>query len=156
MSRLIALGLILRVSDPFPVQTARLVYFDYLQRLSPREYSPDLPVKVVDIDETSLAELGQWPWPRTLVAQMVDRLAHLGAAVLVFDTIFAEPDRYSPARLAEDPVFAELLGDPGSFAGIDNDQRLAGAIGHGPQSATTSQTSRNFQTRSIGSDREAQ
>ena len=129
---LIAFGLILRVSDPFPVQAARLVYFDYLQRLSPREYTPNLPVKVVDIDETSLAELGQWPWPRTLVAQMVDRLAQLGAAVIVFDTLFAEPDRYSPARLAEDPVFAELLGDPESFAGIDNDQRLAGAIGRVP------------------------
>ena len=129
---LIAIGLILRVSDPFPVQSARLVYFDYLQRLSPREYSPDLPVKVVDIDETSLAELGQWPWPRTMVAQMVDRLGYLGAAVIVFDTIFAEPDRYSPARLAEDPLFAELLGDPEGFAGIDNDQRLARAIGQMP------------------------
>ncbi|MGI9389189.1 MAG: CHASE2 domain-containing protein, partial [Boseongicola sp.] len=129
---LIAFGLILRVSDPFPVQSARLVYFDYLQRMSPREYTADLPVKVVDIDEASLAELGQWPWPRTMVAQLVDRLGELGAAVLVFDTIFAEPDRYSPARLAEDPVFAELLGDPESFAGIDNDQRLAAAISQMP------------------------
>ena len=129
---LIVFGLVLRVSDPYPVQAARLVYFDYLQRLSPREYTPDLPVKVVDIDENSLAELGQWPWPRTMISQLVLRLGELGAAVLVFDTLFAEPDRYSPARLAEDPVFAELLGDPKRFEGIDNDLRLAASIAQIP------------------------
>ncbi|WP_442880154.1 CHASE2 domain-containing protein [Aurantimonas sp. A2-1-M11] len=60
MACLISLALV-RVLDPFPVQVARNVYFDQLQRLSPRDYVP-LPIRVVDIDEASLATLGQWPW----------------------------------------------------------------------------------------------
>jgi len=128
----VLLGLILRVSDPYPVQTARLTYFDYLQRLSPRSYVPDLPVRVVDIDEISLAELGQWPWPRTTVARLVERLGKLGAAAVVVDILFAEPDRYSPMRLAEDPVFAELLGDTDSFSKLDNDRRFADVISNLP------------------------
>ncbi|MCP2937967.1 CHASE2 domain-containing protein, partial [Salmonella enterica subsp. enterica serovar Typhimurium] len=72
---------VLRLIDPAPVQGLRELYFDYLQRVLPREAS-DLPVKVVDIDEASLRRIGQWPWPRTTLAQLVDRLASYGAAVV--------------------------------------------------------------------------
>ena len=47
--------------------------WDNYQRSKPRIYQP-LPVRIVDIDEDSLARLGQWPWPRTEVARLVDRL----------------------------------------------------------------------------------
>ncbi|PWG17470.1 CHASE2 domain-containing protein [Salibaculum griseiflavum] len=67
----------IRAADPLPVRSLRLAYFDYLQLLSPREYQ-DLPVRVVDIDEASLSELGQWPWPRDLLAQLLDRLSEYG------------------------------------------------------------------------------
>jgi adenylate cyclase len=42
----------------------RLIAFDYYQRLDPQPYDPNLPVRIVDIDEKSLAMFGQWPWPR--------------------------------------------------------------------------------------------
>lgn len=124
---LICAGVFLRVSDPHPVSAVRHIYFDYLQRLAPRAFSPDLPVRVVDIDEASLATLGQWPWPRSLVAELVDRLNGYGAASIGFDMLFAEPDRYSPARLAEDPVYAELLKGASDISELDNDIRLANA-----------------------------
>ncbi|MCA0930424.1 CHASE2 domain-containing protein [Ruegeria profundi] len=112
--QLVGLGLILfgcfiRVLDPYPVRMTRLVYFDILQRISPREYNPDLPVRVVDIDEQSLATWGQWPWPRTLLAQMVQNLGEYGAAAIAFDMLFIEPDRFSPARLLNDPALSGVL-----------------------------------------------
>ncbi len=100
---------VLRVTDPFVVRSARETAFDLLQRLSPREYA-DAPVRIIDIDERSLERLGQWPWPRDMLAELVDRLHAAGAATVVFDFIFAEPDRLSPSRLIEDPRLRSALG----------------------------------------------
>ena len=100
---------VLRVTDPFVVRSAREITFDLLQRLSPREYV-DAPVRIVDIDEQSLARLGQWPWPRDMLAELVDRLHAAGAATVVFDFIFAEPDRLSPNRLIGDARLRGALG----------------------------------------------
>ena len=100
----------LRIWDPIPLQMLRLKTFDLYQQIEPREYSVQ-PVAIIDIDEASLAAYGQWPWPRTLVADLIDKLMLSGAAVVGFDMLFAEPDRTSPARLAE------------TLRGIDNDTR---------------------------------
>jgi adenylate cyclase len=117
----------LRVLDPPPLEELRLRTFDLFQALRPREQTIR-PVAIVDIDEASLKEIGQWPWPRTVVADLITRLKEQGALVIGFDIIFAEPDRMSPAVAAE------------SFRGLDdatraklgslpsNDDVLAGAI----------------------------
>ena len=67
-----------------------------LPALAPRPYQP-APVRIVDIDEASLARLGQWPWPRVKVAKLISELRELGASAIASDFIFAEPDRTSPA-----------------------------------------------------------
>jgi len=87
----------LRRSNPDLVTEIRERTLDVYQRYYPRNYE-DLPVRVVDIDEKSLARHGQWPWPRTRMAQLTRRLSDLGAAVVCFDVLFAEPDRSSPQR----------------------------------------------------------
>ncbi len=74
--------------------------FDAFLNLAPRPYV-DAGVRVVDIDEESLARLGQWPWPRTLVAKLARRLSERGAAVVAFDAVFPEADRTSPERVVE-------------------------------------------------------
>lgn len=53
-------------------------------------------VVIIDIDDDSLERYGQWPWPRTRLSRMVSSLWDQGAAVVVFDIIFIEPDRISP------------------------------------------------------------
>ncbi|CAL74819.1 putative adenylate/guanylyl cyclase with a CHASE2 domain [Bradyrhizobium sp. ORS 278] len=92
----------LRGSDPAPLQELRLRTFDNFQAFSPRVKSVR-PVTIVDIDEKSVADpkLGQWPWPRTRIAEIIDRLTRLGAVVIAFDVVFAEPDRLNPAIAAE-------------------------------------------------------
>lgn len=92
---MLVLAVGLRLAEPQLVQEARLRVFDSLNRLYPRPYEA-APVRVVDLDDESLARVGQWPWPRTVVAKLVTRLADLGAAVVAFDVVFAEPDRTSP------------------------------------------------------------
>ena len=93
---LVALGM--RVTATDLLERLSLVWFDFYQRAAPR-VAGDAPIRIVDIDDPSLKEIGQWPWPRTVVAQLVDRLREAGAAVIAFDIDFAEPDRTSPKLL---------------------------------------------------------
>ena len=60
-----------------------------------------MPVRVVEIDDESLARIGQWPWPRTRIASLVERLSGLGAATVAFAIVFAEPDRTTPATIMQ-------------------------------------------------------
>lgn len=73
--------------------------FDNYNIARPREASND--VVIIDIDEASLKEIGQMPWPRTVMADLVKKLKDMGAAVIVFDIVFSEPDRSSPQVIAE-------------------------------------------------------
>ncbi len=57
-------------------------------------------VAIIDIDDASLSQYGQWPWPRNRLADLTSNLWKNGAAVGVFDVIFIEPDRTSPAELS--------------------------------------------------------
>jgi adenylate cyclase len=131
---LVLAGLVLlRGYDPAVMTAMRNAGFDGLQRVWPRQVNTSLPVRIVDIDEASLAKLGQWPWPRTLLAQLVDELGRLGAAVVAFDIIFPEPDRLSPSRIVEDPALIAVL-DPELREKLkttlsDNDAVFAKSIG---------------------------
>ena len=92
---LLILFLVLRIWDPFLVEFARLKTFDLYQIVKPRTHQK-LPVVIVDIDEKSLVELGQWPWPRSTIATMLRNIARAGGVAVAFDIVFAEPDRLSP------------------------------------------------------------
>lgn len=124
----------LRAFDPWAVRSLRNAYFDYLQQLAPREYTP-LPVYIVDLDDASLARLGQWPWPRDRLAELVDRLSEMGVAVVTFDILFSEPDRLSPRNLARVPAVRDALGDGPWFdqiSRLDNDLVFSEAISQMP------------------------
>ncbi|MBV9016376.1 MAG: adenylate/guanylate cyclase domain-containing protein [Alphaproteobacteria bacterium] len=116
-------------AEPGALVQFRLDVFDEYLRLKPRQYEPT-PVRIVDIDEDSLARLGQWPWPRTLLARLVDRLNEMGAAAVAFDINFNDPDRTTPSRIIEhtpglepdDPLVARFKAMP------DHDQVFADAI----------------------------
>jgi adenylate cyclase len=125
----VALGLGLFLLDPTPLRTLRHAVFDQYQRWSPRVYQ-DAPVRIVDIDEASLSKLGQWPWPRTRIADLVDRLRAAGAAAIVFDMMFAEPDRTSPKAMLQ--VWKPTLGLRAMLVGLpDHDAVLAKSIQKG-------------------------
>ncbi|MDT2021721.1 adenylate/guanylate cyclase domain-containing protein [Methylocella sp. CPCC 101449] len=91
----VIIGLIVGVllNGTRPVERLRNIVFDEFQQLAPRPWSPDLPVRIVDIDDASLTRLGQWPWPRQRLAELTNKLIEQGAAVVAYDSLFAEPDR---------------------------------------------------------------
>ncbi len=98
---LLAAAMIIRVVDPFFVHALRLIAFDWYQQLHPQTYNPESPVRIVDIDEVSLSKIGQWPWPRTTMRDLLLDLTSKGAAVIGFDVLFAEPDRTSLEEIAK-------------------------------------------------------
>jgi adenylate cyclase len=119
---------VLRIADPAPIEELRVRTFDTFQLIEPRVKTAK-PVVIVDIDEKSLAKLGQFPWPRTRIADLVANLTRLGAVVIAFDIVFAEPDRLNPKAAADafrnldEETRAKLRALP------SNDQIFADAIG---------------------------
>ncbi|OAF16102.1 adenylate cyclase [Bradyrhizobium centrolobii] len=117
----------IRVWDPPPIQELRLRTFDMFQLIDPRQKTAR-PVTIIDIDDKSLAKLGQWPWPRTRIADMIVNLTNLGAVAVGFDVVFAEADRLNPdvvasqMRYLDDVTRAKLRELP------TNDQILSEAI----------------------------
>jgi len=101
------------MTAPPGLQALRLATFDLYQRLDPRECR-SAPAVIVAIDEASIAARGQWPWPRSTVADLIDKITAARPAAIGVDIIFPEPDRISPERLAgqlaeADPALAKRL-----------------------------------------------
>jgi len=119
-------GALTYLFDPIPLQILRNATFDQFQRWQPRAYQ-DTPVRIIDIDDESLKRLGQWPWPRTRIADLVSLLQEAGPAVIAFDILFAEPDRTSPQSMLNlwqiSPENRRLLSNL-----PDHDRVLAAAI----------------------------
>ena len=98
---LVAGALVLRVIDPPLVTEFRVRVFDLVEKVWPRA-GDSARVAIVDIDEKSLAQYGQWPWPWHLVAELVRRIAQGNPRVLGIDIVFAERDRLSPVEITRE------------------------------------------------------
>lgn len=124
----------LRMWDPTPIANLRLAVFDTYLTTAPREPDPDYPVRIVTIDDASLAKLGQWPWPRSDLALIIERLTVAGAKSISLDLLLAEPDRLSPEALAQAartrPDLTPLATALGSLP--SNDEALARALSKAP------------------------
>ena len=79
------------LKDPFVKETARLKSFDLIQKYDTPTVSED--VVIVEIDEKSIEQNGQWPWKRTILADVIGRLREAGAGIIVLPILFSEDDR---------------------------------------------------------------
>jgi adenylate cyclase len=79
------------LKDPFVKETARLKSFDLIQKYDKPTVSED--VVIVEIDEKSIEQNGQWPWKRTVLADVIWRLREAGAGIIVLPILFSEEDR---------------------------------------------------------------
>ncbi|MDR1048385.1 MAG: adenylate/guanylate cyclase domain-containing protein [Synergistaceae bacterium] len=128
-----ALTLVLYVASPAILTRLDLKVYDALLPLRASDAPSPVPV-IVDIDEKSLDDYGQWPWPRYLVADLAEALNRYGVAAAGFDILFAEPDSSSPkemrASLRRDKDFDVTFGGlPENFYDYDRllGETLAGA-----------------------------
>ncbi|MEO8103199.1 MAG: CHASE2 domain-containing protein [Betaproteobacteria bacterium] len=96
---LLAACALVMVAEPPIVTSLRHAVFDGYQRIFPRTRLSE-PAVIVEIDERSLAAIGQWPWPRVRLAELIDRIAQNRPAAIGLDLLFPEPDRFSPAAMA--------------------------------------------------------
>lgn len=92
---------------------------------------PPPEVAIVDVDERSLAQLGQWPWPRYRVAALIEQASLLGARSIAVDFLFPEPDRVSLDKVSE--LYRTERNISVNFSGVarnalDNDRILAETV----------------------------
>jgi adenylate cyclase len=82
-------------------------YDRFLRALPARP--PSGRVAIVDVDERSLSAVGQWPWRRDVVGQLVERVRDLGASTIALDIVFAESDRFDASGAVTDEALARAL-----------------------------------------------
>jgi adenylate cyclase len=87
--------------EPPAVRGLRHALFDTYQRIFPRERR-SAPAIIVAIDEVALERYGQWPWPRSRVARLLEQIAVARPAAIGVDLLFPEPDRFSPSQVARE------------------------------------------------------
>ncbi|MDD2780539.1 CHASE2 and HATPase_c domain-containing protein [Sulfuricurvum sp.] len=107
--------------------------YDRFSAMFPSSHIPSSTV-IVDIDDESLKEFGQWPWPRVITAQLLNSISEAKPSAIVMDIVFSEKDRTSPNTLVDfyQKYFNTTLGVEGlSQSMMDNDLLLSKAIGDG-------------------------
>ncbi len=109
----------------------QLAGFDIYQAVAPRKVLSQ-PAVIVAIDEKTLAEQGQWPWPRSTLARLIDAIAANAPAVIGVDLLLSEPDRLSPGAIALSLPASEAVTRERLLALPSNDAVLAQAIARAP------------------------
>jgi adenylate cyclase len=126
-------ALALRIDDGPLIVELRNKVFDVYQRLDPRPYDAQTPVRILAIDEDSLHRIGQWPWPRDTLATIVNRVTAAGAAIAL-DVLLSEPDRMSPENLEK--LWQDKNENPAVMTALAKlphpDEALAKALSSGP------------------------
>lgn len=122
----LCINVALYLLEPSVVKALRNQLFDSYQQWRPRPYQ-DVGVRIIDIDDASLQKLGQWPWPRSKIANFVQQLQDTQLRALAFDVLFAEEDRTSPQHVGAlwNPS-VELQAQLNQLP--DHDQLLAAAL----------------------------
>ena len=112
-------------NDPFVKQTARLKSFDLIQKYDEPTNSQD--VIIVEIDEKSIEQYGQWPWKRDVIADIIGRLREAGAGVIVLPILFSEEDRLG----GDDALISQLYQNGVVIAQVGTTQTNRNAVPRG-------------------------
>lgn len=128
---LLLFALMMASADPAPLRTGRALVFDEFQSIFPRE-AKDQPVVIVDIDEATLAALGQWPWPRNYLAALIDAVNQHHPAAIGLDIIMPEADRTSPQAIVESRPDLPNSAREALLKSASNDQVLRNSMAHAP------------------------
>ncbi len=115
-------------------QLDNIIYDARMRLTMPDKVDPR--IVILDIDEKSLQQVARWPWPRDIMARLIDKLFDKYKVALVgFDVVFAEPDYSSGIRALDELAKNELSQVPGFQAqyarmrpGLDNDGLFAKVI----------------------------
>jgi CHASE2 domain-containing sensor protein len=90
----------LRFINPIYIQSISNFSFDTYQKIFHHELK-ESPVVIVDIDEKSLGQIGQFPWNRKVFADLIDQMVAAKPSTIVFDIFFSEEDKQNPTEIVK-------------------------------------------------------
>ncbi len=155
----VGLGLVLAgfvifgyVKKSTQIETLSLKTYDMLSRFRHADAKTD-DIRIIEIDENSLAQFGRWPWPRSLTAQLLDDTVSAGAKIIGLNILLVDPDqnqgieeinnlhkKFSDILASQRPIFKKKKVDikpfqdfleediEGAQVGLDGDSSLAQSI----------------------------
>ena len=129
--------------EPLPLALLRDATFDTYQRLMPRTRA-GAPAVIVEIDERTLDLKGQWPWPRTVFAELIDAISDAKPAAIGVDLLFVEADRSTPGA---DAILARSLQGKNVVLGIAGLERRDRRYPFPPQAAPVRMGARDLPLR---------
>ena len=104
----ITVGVGLRVFDVDPLKILRLKTFDYYQKIQPRDVTSNHFI-IVEVTEQDLKRFGQWPWSRSLIAEIHSKLVVQNVNTIQYNILFSEPDRLNPKSFTDNYKINEEL-----------------------------------------------
>lgn len=130
----VGLWLVIYLANPRFLAAVSNQTYDMLLKLM-AENRRDDSVVVVDIDDRSLEQIGQWPWPRFQLARLVEQSFRAGARVIVFDVVYADRDRLSPPQVLK--TWSDVFGADEQMSGLmaereDFDSMFAATVSRYP------------------------
>ena len=128
---MLAVFVLLQLFAPDMFERPRLALFDLYQERAPR-LAHESPVVIVAIDEASLKSVGQWPWPRQRLGELVTKILAGRPAALGLDMIMPETDRSSPQEWVRDAGDIPVLLREAVKRLPSHDAQLAEAMSKGP------------------------
>jgi CHASE2 domain-containing sensor protein len=99
---------LLSLTRPAALVNLEFSVYDMLVRWTPTRL-PSGKIVIVDVDEKSLARVGQWPWRRDIIGRLIDSLRDRGAAAVALDIMFPESDRFEGSGISPDAVLSDSL-----------------------------------------------
>ena len=96
----ITVGVGLRIFDVDPLKILRLKTFDYYQKIQPRDVTSNHFI-IVEVTEQDLKRFGQWPWSRSLIAEIHSKLIVQNVNTIQYNILFSEPDRLNPKSFTD-------------------------------------------------------
>ena len=97
---LFSLLIILRFINPSYIQSISNFSFDTYQKIFHYELK-ESPVVIIDVDENSLGQIGQFPWNRKVFADLIDQMVAAKPSTIVFDIFFSEEDKQNPTEIVK-------------------------------------------------------
>jgi CHASE2 domain-containing sensor protein len=97
---LFSLLIILRFINPSYIQSISNFSFDTYQKIFHYELK-ESPVVIIDVDENSLGQIGQFPWNRKIFADLIDQMVATKPSTIVFDIFFSEEDKQNPTEIVK-------------------------------------------------------
>ena len=148
---LIIFILFLKFFEPSFVRKISNLNYDTYQTLFLQNFDRQ-DIRIIDIDDKSIKEIGQFPWRRDKLAKIIDNLNKANPKVIAFDIFFSEPDRENPSKILDELLINSedvLNSDEEFLKSINNSKVVLPIVGLGAQQESEENLNDNIKAKFI-------